>query len=167
MDGPENATFPVTTNQDFRCFAIGTNVFSRTSQARLYGYYDSQMPNSCERVLRMTDESSQNTGPSENAAPPLTIAGKRVISVRRWYRRTRVRSIVFLAALLVLGLHLVMRSSATLYALRLAGALLVLFVAWPLLAGTYTKIELSPNVQATKSSIVCVWGNSGSLALLS
>jgi hypothetical protein len=79
----------------------------------------------------MIDESSQN------AAPPLTIAGKRVISVRRWYRRTRVRSIVFLAALLVLGLHLVMRSSATLYALRLAGALVVLFVVWPLLAGTY------------------------------
>jgi hypothetical protein len=111
----------------------------------------------------MIDESSQN------AAPPLTIAGKRVISVRRWYRRTRVRSIVFLAALLVLGLHLVMRSSATLYALRLAGALVVLFVVWPLLAGTYLlhKIELSPNVQATKSSIVCAWGNSRSIGLLS
>jgi hypothetical protein len=79
----------------------------------------------------MPDESSRN------APPALTIAGKRVISVRRWYNRTWVRSIVFLGALLVLALHLVMRSSVTLNALRLTGALVVLFAVWPLLIGTY------------------------------
>ena len=79
----------------------------------------------------MPDESSQN------AAPALTIAGKRIISVRRWYLRTGVRSIVLLAALLILGLHLAMPSTVTLYALRLAGAFVVFFLVWPLLAGTY------------------------------
>jgi hypothetical protein len=70
-------------------------------------------------------------------SPPLTILGKRVTSVQRWYRRTSVRSLVFLIFFLVVILHLFLRLSESLHALQVAAALAVLYVVWPFLSGTY------------------------------
>lgn len=79
----------------------------------------------------MPDESSNST------SPPLTILGKRVISVQRWYRRTSVRSLVFLIFFLVVILHSFLRSSESLHTLQAAGAFAILYVLWPFLRGTY------------------------------
>jgi hypothetical protein len=68
---------------------------------------------------------------------PLTILGKRVISVQRWYRRTSVRSLVILIFFLVVILHLFLRSSESLHTLQAAAALAILYVLWPFLRGTY------------------------------
>jgi len=79
----------------------------------------------------MPDELSNST------SPPLTILGKRVISVQRWYRRTSVRWLVFLILFLVVILHLFLRSSESLHTLQAVGALAILYVLWPFLTGTY------------------------------
>jgi hypothetical protein len=79
----------------------------------------------------MPDESSHN------AAPALTISGRQVVAVRRWYLRRSVRSFVLFGAIFALAFHLVVRSSGTLYALRLTGELVVLFIVWPVFIGTY------------------------------
>lgn len=74
---------------------------------------------------------------SNDIPPALTISGKHVISVQRWYRRSSVRSAVFFGAILLLLLHLMVHSSASLYVLRVTGAFVVLYVVWPLLVGTH------------------------------
>jgi hypothetical protein len=79
----------------------------------------------------MPDESSNST------SPPLTILGKGVISVQHWYRRTSVRSLVFLIFLVVVFLHLFLRSSESLHTLQAAAALAILYVLWPFLRGTH------------------------------
>jgi hypothetical protein len=67
----------------------------------------------------------------------LTISGRRVVSVLRWSRRPPARWGVFFFFALTVGLALIVRSSETLFLLKLAAAFTVLFVLWPIIQGTY------------------------------
>lgn len=75
---------------------------------------------------------------SNSTSPPLTILGKRVVSVQRWYRRTSLRSGIFLILLVAACLHLLLRSNGTVRTLQAAAIATAVYLVWPFLTGTYT-----------------------------
>lgn len=76
-----------------------------------------------------------------SARPPLTILGKRVISVQRWSRRASVRWMVFLVFVSVSLLHTFVRSRGSLLLWQMAAILTIAYVSWPFFHGTYLLHE--------------------------